>query len=78
MIEREWIQIEGRMPDSNRIVRVRGVMTADAMWEIEKNSWTLADQINMECNVVDWKEKPLDIAPIVVPPPIEPEVLPAE
>lgn len=73
MIDREWIQTEGRLPDSNREVVIRGLMTARATWNMDEKQWEMCQDAKIQCNVIDWKE---------VPPPkieaIEPEVLPAE
>lgn len=75
MIDREWIQVEGRIPDNNRVVRIRGILMADATWDKEKNQWSLADTSNMQCNVIDWQEVP---PPVIEPIPEIPEVLQAE
>lgn len=51
-----WIATEGKVPDTDRIVRIAGVMTADAIWNAESKSWEMTENGRINCNVTQWQE----------------------
>lgn len=51
-----WFAVQGKVPDTNRVVQVQGVMTAEATWNADKQTWELTENSKINCEVVQWKE----------------------
>lgn len=52
----DWFQTVGKLPDNNRIVHVRGTLTAQATWNAEKQTWEVIENGKINCEVTHWKE----------------------
>jgi hypothetical protein len=51
-----WIPTEGKVPDNDRVVRIAGIMTAEATWNHETKSWEMTQDSKINCNVTGWQE----------------------
>ena len=61
----DWIEVQAKLPDVNKPVNVMGVLTTQASWNAEKQSWEIVENGKIHCEVTQWKEIENGICPEV-------------